>query len=304
MEQMTGLAWITGHVDDQPRIQRGPCDPLAGMHAAFATLVALRRARAPGPGPLRRVHDGRGGAERGRRAGRRVQRPMAGLMQRMGNRAPLRSAAGPVRLPRHGAVARALGRERCAVAGPAPCARDARVGRGSRARDARRPPGRPRPARPRLSALGGDARARRRGGGPDRRGCAGRSRSSIRARLAPTRSTSRAASSRASSTRWSGPSSRSPTVPVPLRQPRSAGCAAPRPRWASTTARSWARWLGLARPELGALEAEGVIGTHPSGHPGPRARCTPAQIPRARAAAGPVRRKGFVQWPGGGATTT
>jgi crotonobetainyl-CoA:carnitine CoA-transferase CaiB-like acyl-CoA transferase len=41
MEQMTGMAWLTGHPDDQPRIQRGPCDPLAGMHAAFALLVAL-----------------------------------------------------------------------------------------------------------------------------------------------------------------------------------------------------------------------------------------------------------------------
>jgi crotonobetainyl-CoA:carnitine CoA-transferase CaiB-like acyl-CoA transferase len=41
MEQMTGMAWLTGHPDDQPRIQRGPCDPLAGMHAAFAFLVAL-----------------------------------------------------------------------------------------------------------------------------------------------------------------------------------------------------------------------------------------------------------------------
>ena len=41
MEQMAGLSWLTGHVDDQPRIQRGPCDPIAGMHAAFALLVAL-----------------------------------------------------------------------------------------------------------------------------------------------------------------------------------------------------------------------------------------------------------------------
>jgi crotonobetainyl-CoA:carnitine CoA-transferase CaiB-like acyl-CoA transferase len=41
MEQMAGLAWLTGHSDDQPRIQRGPCDPLAGVHAAFASLVAL-----------------------------------------------------------------------------------------------------------------------------------------------------------------------------------------------------------------------------------------------------------------------
>ncbi len=41
MEQMAGLAWITGHADDQPRIQRGVCDPIAGMHAAFAILAAL-----------------------------------------------------------------------------------------------------------------------------------------------------------------------------------------------------------------------------------------------------------------------
>ena len=41
MEQMSGLSWLTGHVEDQPRIQRGPCDPIAGVHAAFAILVAL-----------------------------------------------------------------------------------------------------------------------------------------------------------------------------------------------------------------------------------------------------------------------
>jgi crotonobetainyl-CoA:carnitine CoA-transferase CaiB-like acyl-CoA transferase len=50
MEQMAGLSWLTGHVDDQPRIQRGPCDPLAGMHAAFALLVAM----------FERDHSGRG----------------------------------------------------------------------------------------------------------------------------------------------------------------------------------------------------------------------------------------------------
>jgi len=41
MEQIAGWSWLTGHVDDQPRIQRGPCDPLAGMHAAFALLLAI-----------------------------------------------------------------------------------------------------------------------------------------------------------------------------------------------------------------------------------------------------------------------
>ena len=43
MEQMTGMAWVTGHEYDQPRIPRGPCDPLAGMHSAFAMLAGLRQ---------------------------------------------------------------------------------------------------------------------------------------------------------------------------------------------------------------------------------------------------------------------
>jgi len=50
MEQITGMAWLTGFADDQPRIQRGPCDPLAGMHAAFAALVALAEREATGKG--------------------------------------------------------------------------------------------------------------------------------------------------------------------------------------------------------------------------------------------------------------
>ncbi len=50
MEQMTGLAWMTGHTDDQPRIQRGPCDPLAGMHGTFAMLVALAERERSGAG--------------------------------------------------------------------------------------------------------------------------------------------------------------------------------------------------------------------------------------------------------------
>jgi crotonobetainyl-CoA:carnitine CoA-transferase CaiB-like acyl-CoA transferase len=52
MEQVTGLAWQTGFVDDQPRIQRGPCDPNGGMHAAFAALVGLSRRDRTGVGCL------------------------------------------------------------------------------------------------------------------------------------------------------------------------------------------------------------------------------------------------------------
>ncbi|MCH2170716.1 CoA transferase, partial [Myxococcota bacterium] len=52
MEQISGLAWVTGHAEDQPRIQRGPCDPLAGMHAAYAVLVALAEREHTGEGKL------------------------------------------------------------------------------------------------------------------------------------------------------------------------------------------------------------------------------------------------------------
>jgi crotonobetainyl-CoA:carnitine CoA-transferase CaiB-like acyl-CoA transferase len=41
MEQISGMAWMTGFPDDQPVIPRGPCDPLAGMHAVVAFLAAL-----------------------------------------------------------------------------------------------------------------------------------------------------------------------------------------------------------------------------------------------------------------------
>ena len=50
MEQLSGMAWMTGHFADQPRIPRGPCDPLAGMHGSFALLVALARRAATGHG--------------------------------------------------------------------------------------------------------------------------------------------------------------------------------------------------------------------------------------------------------------
>jgi crotonobetainyl-CoA:carnitine CoA-transferase CaiB-like acyl-CoA transferase len=41
IEAVTGLAWSTGYGPDQPEVPRGVSDPLAGVHAAYATLVAL-----------------------------------------------------------------------------------------------------------------------------------------------------------------------------------------------------------------------------------------------------------------------
>ena len=51
IEQVSGLAWITGY-PDQPLIVRGACDPLGGAHAAFALLLALERRSATGEGML------------------------------------------------------------------------------------------------------------------------------------------------------------------------------------------------------------------------------------------------------------
>jgi crotonobetainyl-CoA:carnitine CoA-transferase CaiB-like acyl-CoA transferase len=50
MEQLSGMAWVTGHPDDQPRIPRGPCDPVAGLHGTLAFLVALLERAASGRG--------------------------------------------------------------------------------------------------------------------------------------------------------------------------------------------------------------------------------------------------------------
>ena len=66
MEQVTGMAWITGHRDDQPRIQQGPSDPerrdARGVRADRRVgRAGSDRAREPARG-----HDGRRRAERGR----------------------------------------------------------------------------------------------------------------------------------------------------------------------------------------------------------------------------------------------
>lgn len=52
MEQIAGLAWVTGLPDGPPVAPRGACDPLAGVHAAFAVAAALRFAEHTGTGQL------------------------------------------------------------------------------------------------------------------------------------------------------------------------------------------------------------------------------------------------------------
>jgi crotonobetainyl-CoA:carnitine CoA-transferase CaiB-like acyl-CoA transferase len=52
MEQIAGLAWVTGLPEGPPVPPRGACDPLAGAHAAFALLAALEFADRTGHGQL------------------------------------------------------------------------------------------------------------------------------------------------------------------------------------------------------------------------------------------------------------
>jgi len=52
MEQIAGLAWVTGTPEEPPITPRGACDPLAGVHAAFAVLAALSFAERTGTGQL------------------------------------------------------------------------------------------------------------------------------------------------------------------------------------------------------------------------------------------------------------
>jgi crotonobetainyl-CoA:carnitine CoA-transferase CaiB-like acyl-CoA transferase len=93
MEQMTGLAWLTGHPEDQPRIQRGPCDPISGMHAAFATLVALAQRDRDGQGHFLECTMVEGALNAA--AEQLVEYTAYGrVMQRMGNRAPYAAPQG------------------------------------------------------------------------------------------------------------------------------------------------------------------------------------------------------------------
>ncbi|WP_214104075.1 CaiB/BaiF CoA transferase family protein [Acrocarpospora catenulata] len=50
IEQAAGPAWMTGYSDGPPMILKGPCDPIAGLHAAFAAIVALEHVDRTGGG--------------------------------------------------------------------------------------------------------------------------------------------------------------------------------------------------------------------------------------------------------------
>lgn len=51
VEQVTGLAWVTGY-EDLPLVMRGVCDPLGSAHAVFALCLALEERRRTGRGQV------------------------------------------------------------------------------------------------------------------------------------------------------------------------------------------------------------------------------------------------------------
>ncbi len=52
MEQLTGMAWVTGYEGGPPIIPGGPVDPMVGAHAALALVAALEHRRRTGVGQL------------------------------------------------------------------------------------------------------------------------------------------------------------------------------------------------------------------------------------------------------------
>ena len=77
IEQASGLAFLTGYAGETPVMPNGMCDPIAGVHAAIAALVALHERDADRARPGRRDADGRRRAQHRRRADPRVRRTRA-----------------------------------------------------------------------------------------------------------------------------------------------------------------------------------------------------------------------------------
>lgn len=87
MEQVSGLAWITGESDEPPLSPNGMCDPMAGAHATIAALLGLEHRRRMGRGMFIEVP--MVGSALNLAAEQVIEHSAYGsLLQRSGNRGP------------------------------------------------------------------------------------------------------------------------------------------------------------------------------------------------------------------------
>jgi crotonobetainyl-CoA:carnitine CoA-transferase CaiB-like acyl-CoA transferase len=87
MEQVSGMAWMTGFPEGPPHVPNGICDPLAGTHATLGLLLALEHRRRTGEGMLVEVPMV-GGAVNVAAEQVLEYQAFGHLMQRDGNRGP------------------------------------------------------------------------------------------------------------------------------------------------------------------------------------------------------------------------
>ncbi|MCY3637175.1 MAG: CoA transferase [bacterium] len=93
IEQASGLAFLTGDPDSRPLVPRGMCDQLGGMHAVFATLLALEHRAQTGDGMLVEVPLIEAGLNAA--AEQVIEWTAYGqLLQRQGNRSPYAAPQG------------------------------------------------------------------------------------------------------------------------------------------------------------------------------------------------------------------
>ncbi|MCU1449861.1 MAG: L-carnitine dehydratase/bile acid-inducible protein [Acidimicrobiales bacterium] len=96
MECITGMAWLTGFPEGPPVLVRGACDPLAGMHAVLATMLALAERDSGGGGRL--VESVMVEAALNAAVEQVIEHDAGGpLLGRMGNRSPYAAPQGVYR---------------------------------------------------------------------------------------------------------------------------------------------------------------------------------------------------------------
>ena len=93
IEQASGLAFLTGNPDGPPLVPRGMCDQLGGMHAVFATLLAVEHRAQTGEAQLVEVPLIEAGLNAA--AEQVIEWTAYGqLLQRQGNRSPYAAPQG------------------------------------------------------------------------------------------------------------------------------------------------------------------------------------------------------------------